>query len=108
MKRVKKGELWSNESCHVTKSTCPVPEDISARYHFSKYLIDPNRHCFKTIIRIVAFVKRFNNNCQYRIQQKKSNANIDPARCGNSGIQNLKVLILDDKEYNHLCSDLIG
>ena len=34
-------------------------------------------------MRVVMFI----DNCQYRIQKKKSNANIDPARCGNSGIQ---------------------
>ena len=33
-----------------------VPADVQLRYNFSKYIIDPNKHRFPIIIRIVAYV----------------------------------------------------
>ena len=38
--------------------------EVGLRYKFSDYLIDPNRHRFRDIIRIMAIVLRFVRNCR--------------------------------------------
>ena len=38
-----------------------LPEEIQERYEFSRYVIDPNRHRFDTIIRIMALVYKYIN-----------------------------------------------
>ena len=50
-------------------------EEISARYEFSKYLIDPNRRRFSTVVRIMAIVKRFIKNCRIQVQKNRNSSN---------------------------------
>ena len=38
-----------------------IPNDVKDRYAFSDYLVDPNRHSFTRVIRIVAYIIRFCN-----------------------------------------------
>ena len=38
-----------------------IPTEVNERYVFSNYLIDPNRHRFATIVRIMAYVLKFIN-----------------------------------------------
>ena len=38
-----------------------IPDDVKDRYAFSDYLVDPNRHSFTRVIRIVAYIIRFCN-----------------------------------------------
>ena len=37
----------------------PSQKDLEERYKFSKYIIDPNKHCFSSVLRIFAIVRRF-------------------------------------------------
>ena len=39
-----------------------VPNEVVSRYEFSKYILDPNRHRFRIVVRIIAIVKRFIKN----------------------------------------------
>jgi len=55
---VKNKNLNLSESCHV-KTIKIIPDAVIKRYELSCYLIDPNKHRFKTVIRILAFVIKF-------------------------------------------------
>ena len=66
-------------------ATMPDPIQLAQqRYQFSLYIIDPNRHRFSTVIRILAYVLRFCNNIISKYRHK-----ITPEP---------KSLILDEKE----------
>ena len=36
-----------------------VPDDVRSRYQFSKYLVDPNRYSYHTVVRVLAYVMKF-------------------------------------------------
>ena len=44
-----------------------VPSNVCSGYEFSRYIIDPNKHRFKTAVRIIALLKLFIKNfiCRY-------------------------------------------
>ena len=46
---------------HIAKTTIKnnFPDEVSRRYEVSNYIIDPNRHRFKFIIRVTAIVLKF-------------------------------------------------
>ena len=48
-----------------------IPIEVTERYVYSNYLIDPNRHIFGTIVRIIAYVLKFINFT--KIKQKLKN-----------------------------------
>ena len=52
-----KEQVFPESDAHVCLSY--VPKDVEARYAFSKYLVNPNRHRFTTVVRIVALVFLF-------------------------------------------------
>ena len=54
------------------KNTKALNESILMRYKFSDYIIDPNRHRFKVVIRIMAFVMKFINKLRQRVGQRRS------------------------------------
>lgn len=43
-------------SVHINDVTCrsKLPKDIQKRYEFSNYVIDPNKHRFCVVVRIMA------------------------------------------------------
>ena len=43
VKGAKKVEIGSQKKCHVDTNN-PLPEEVSERYKFSMYYIDPNKH----------------------------------------------------------------
>jgi len=47
-----------------------VNEEVIKRYKFSRYLLDPNQHSFTKVVRILAYVKRFCECLQRRINMK--------------------------------------
>ena len=49
-----------------------VPAEVSKRHQFSRYLIDPNKHAFREMVRIIAFVYKFITACRSSINKKKS------------------------------------
>ncbi|XP_066917508.1 uncharacterized protein [Clytia hemisphaerica] len=51
---------------HVSK----VNDVVKDYYAFSNYLIDPNRHSFTKVVRIIAYVIRFCQNIQKRIKNQ--------------------------------------
>ena len=55
-----------------------VPEEVSQRYQFSNYVVDPNRHRFRDVVRLVAIIYRFINNCRERVQMRKSSKSEAP------------------------------
>ena len=71
-KRVEEITLSNKELSEVNKETqiCKNIEvhvnlkidEIKKRYDFSSYILDPNRHSFCEVVRIMAYVLRFCNN----------------------------------------------
>eukprot|EP00794_Sanderia_malayensis_P019734 gene19734-biopygen14569 len=75
-KTIEEIDLTNNQLIEVQKEMKPPQQEatyfvshineesikkINSRYQFSKYLIDPNRHKFSTIVCIMAYVLRFIN-----------------------------------------------
>ena len=66
-----------------------VPKEVQECYQFSKYLLDPNKRRFKTVIRIIGFVFKFINNVQERLKGNLVNS---------SNYQNIKMVTLSEEE----------
>ena len=49
-----------------------VPNELGDRYKFSKYLVDPNRFRFRTVVRIMGMVFTFIIKCQRKCKAKRS------------------------------------
>ena len=54
----KETQICKNIEVHVSLKS----DEIKKRYEFSSYLLDPNRHSFHQVIRIMAYVFRYCNN----------------------------------------------
>ena len=50
--------------CFVSSTKSLIPDTISDRYRYSKYLIDPNHRRFSTVIRIMAYILKFISACR--------------------------------------------
>ena len=61
-------DLDDSSQCLISRS---VPSEVGDRYTFSKYLIDPNRFRFKTVIRILGFVFLFLKKLTMKLNQKR-------------------------------------
>ena len=44
--------------------------DVGKRYAFSNYIIDPNKHNFSTVVRILAYVYKFINSIRNRLNER--------------------------------------
>ena len=71
--------------------------DISARYQFSNYLIDPNKKYFSLIVRLLAWVLRFIHNVRTRIGMRKGHSSASDLLGRNQARNDL---ILSDDELN--------
>ena len=84
-----------------------VPKDVLSRYEFSKYVVDPNRHRFQTVVRIIAILKRFIKNFIKKYykgvhpsddeQSSTNSEQLNNYRAHESSLQN-KIVILSDEE----------
>ena len=54
------------ESSYVQRQ---VPNQVVERYKFSRYLLDPNKFRFKTVVRVIAFVIKFIKILQSRVKK---------------------------------------
>ena len=54
---------------------CNILNEVNQCYDFSKYLLDPNKYRFKTIVRIMAFVFKFINNARKNTKRISSKQN---------------------------------
>ena len=52
-------------------------ESIKERYEFSRYIVDPNRHNFSSVVRIVAFIQRFIRYCQLKVKLNNNQITVD-------------------------------
>ena len=60
--------ITSDSLSHHVQSQTNIPDDVRERYEFSKYLIDPNRHRFSKVIRILSYVMKFlRRKCKYSV-----------------------------------------
>ena len=50
--------LYYNESIKVYQQKI-IPHEVTECYKFSSYLLDPNKHRFRTVVRIMAFGLKF-------------------------------------------------
>ncbi|MEM7375648.1 MAG: hypothetical protein AAF587_44055 [Bacteroidota bacterium] len=60
--------------CFINSSIQKVPEEVSKFYKCSNYLIDPNYRCFQTVVRIMAYVMIFINNCRRPVEAIHKNS----------------------------------
>ena len=66
--------LTEFESSKLERETCLhanyVPKEVEERYKFSRYIINPNKHRFRTVVKILAlaflFIKKLNDRCKKR------------------------------------------
>ena len=56
-----------------------VPESVGERYKFSKYLIDPNKHRLRHVVRVMAMVMRFIKNTRAAVLKHKHQVNLGEA-----------------------------
>ena len=58
-----------------------IPDEVVERYRFSRYIIDPNRRRFHTVVRILAWVIKFIRILRRKVKNKSSQivADIDEA-----------------------------
>ena len=47
-----------------------IPSEVLDIYQFSKYIIDPNKYRFKTVVRILALIYRFIAKLKEKLQNK--------------------------------------
>ena len=40
--------------CHVQKNDQDIRQEMKLKYQYSDYLIDPNLHCFRDVVKILA------------------------------------------------------
>ena len=66
------GPACNHSQCIVNRY---VPSEVGKRYKFSKYLINPNKFRFRTILRILGIVFLFIQNITRKIREKR------PIRC---------------------------
>ena len=59
----------SLSQCHIAYARRHVREKIRARYDYSKYLIDPNRRRFRTVVRVLSLVLLFVRKCAKNIRR---------------------------------------
>ena len=50
---------------------------IAERYEFSRYVVDPNRHYFSTVVNVTAFILRFIKFCRMKVLLKKGVVSAD-------------------------------
>ena len=66
---------------------------ITARYEYSQYLIDPNKHSFTSAVRVMALVYRFIKNCRLAVNLKEHNH----TRECSTAASDVLVLLTDDE-----------
>ena len=69
-------QLGTKNFVHVAKQGKGRLDDVSLRYQFSTYVIDPNRFSFRKIVRIVGLVFKFCMTLKKKIG--KSLGEVDP------------------------------
>ena len=79
MQEAKKEMSYQHDVNHCEVSTLDhnclivtrkIPDEVIERYKFSQYIIDPNRHRFQMVTRILAWVMRFIKHLKIRISGK--------------------------------------
>ena len=51
-------QSYYNKSIDVYQQKI-IPHEVTECYKFSSYLLDPNKHRFRTVVRIMTFVLKF-------------------------------------------------
>ena len=58
-----------HSNCNISNR---VLSEVEERYQYSNYIIDPNKHKFTTMCRILAFIQKFITNLKQSIKTSKS------------------------------------
>ena len=56
----------------TTPVTHIVRDEVQKRYEFSNYLVDPNKHCFSHVVRVVGYVHKFVDAIKESLNNKQS------------------------------------
>ena len=70
-----KQQLHYSESINVYQQKI-IPHEVTEWYKFSTYLLDPNKHRFRTLVKIMAFVLKFIKLVKTKSPQKFQNKEI--------------------------------
>ena len=71
-----KQQLYYNESINVYQQKI-IPHEVTECYKFSSYLLDPNKHRFRTLVKIMAFVLKFIKLVKTKSPQKFQNKDVN-------------------------------
>ena len=85
----------TTETYYSTKDDAAY-DKIRARYQFSQYLIDPNRHRFPVVIRITALILKFIKNVRYHVSTRKTGQDVAPR----NKEEILDYIFLSDDDFN--------
>lgn len=92
-------------STHLTQVKF-VTEKTEKRYIYSHYLIDPNQHIFKTVMRIITVIKRLIKKFKYKVNLQKETPNKESICHKSSARTGLQLSTHDtNKKYSILLSD---
>ena len=58
-----------HSNCNISNR---VPSEVEERYQYSNYIIDPNKHKFTTVCRILAFIQKFITNLKQSVKTSKN------------------------------------
>ena len=61
----------ANFSYHSPENQKKINDELRKRYTYSDYIVDPNRHRFRDVVRIVALVISFVKLLRQRVEQRK-------------------------------------
>ena len=71
-----KQQLYYNESIHVYQQKI-IPHEVTECYKFCSYLLDPNKHRFRTLVRILVFLSKFIKLVKTNSPQKFQNNDVN-------------------------------
>ena len=92
-------------STHLTQVKF-VTEKTEKRYIYSHYLIDPNQHIFKNVMRIITVIKRLIKKFKYKVNLQKETPNKESICHKSSASTGLQLSTHDsNKKYSIFLSD---
>ena len=77
---------WNSNTNGIT-----IPDEVLERYTFSNYILDPNKHRFRTTVRIIAIVQKFIKACRTKT-------------CRRYKPTDSKFVFISDEEFQEACN----
>ena len=85
IQEIEKEVPYIKVEAHSVNTLDNASDEIMKRYVYSKYLIDPNRHSFNVVVRIMAYVMKF---CKILLKRNSIKDSADHSRSSNFDVKN--------------------